>query len=298
MFKNNNLGCLLGLAVGDAIGTTVEFQPRGAFKPVTDMVGGEVFRLEAGQWTDDTSMALCLGQSLIDCNGFNPTDQMVKYLKWYKTGYMSSNERCFDIGNTVSAAFSKYEGTGDPYAGSVEERSAGNGSIMRLAPIPMYFLYDKDMLSYAANSSRITHGQEDCVSACIVLAHMISLALTGHSKEEVLSLPDYNISDKIKYIILNQSYKLDNEIVGSGYVVKSLEAALWAFYKGKSFKECVLLAVNLGDDADTTAAVTGQLAGAYYGYDSIPNGWKEKIAMNEFIYYMAIKLYSNSYNVL
>ncbi len=255
------------------------------------MTGGGAFHLDAGQWTDDTSMALCLGQSLLDCNGFNPIDQMGKYLKWYNNGYMSSNGRCFDIGNTVSTALSKYERTGDPYAGSTHERSAGNGSIMRLAPIPMYYLYDKDMLSYAGNSSKITHGHEDCVSACVVLAHMTKMSLTGHSKEEILSLPDCFVTDKIKNIIINQTYKHESEIVGSGYVVKSLEAALWAFYKGKSFKDCVLLAVNLGDDADSTGAITGQLAGAYYGYDSIPKGWKDKIAMHDLIYDMALKLY-------
>lgn len=291
MISDKYIGCLVGLAVGDAIGTTIEFKPKGSFEPVTNITGGGVFRLDAGQWTDDTSMALCLGQSLLDCNGFNPTDQMVKYLKWRNNGYMSSNGRCFDIGNTVAAALSNFERTGDPYAGSTHERSAGNGSIMRLAPIPMYYLHDKNMLSYAGNSSKITHGHEDCVSACVVLAHMTKMSLTGHSKEEILSLPDCFVSDKIKNILLNKSYMDDDNIVGSGYVVKSLEAALWAFYKGKSFKDCVLFAVNLGDDADSTGAITGQLAGAYYGYDSIPKGWKEKIAMHDLIIEMAKELY-------
>lgn len=291
MLEDKYLGCLFGLAVGDAIGTTVEFQPRESFEPVTDLTGGGVFSLQAGQWTDDTSMALCLGQSLLDCNGFNPKDQMDKYLQWLNNGYMSSNGECFDIGNTVSAALSKYKRTGKPYAGSVEERSAGNGSIMRLAPIPMFYLNDKDMLSYAANSSRTTHGHEDCTSACVVMANMIKMALLGHDKDKIFSLPDCYVSGKIKNIIINQTYKNDSEIVGSGYVVKSLEAGLWAFYKGNSFKDCVLLAVNLGEDADTTGAITGQLAGAYYGYDSIPTDWVEKIAMRDVIYDMAIKFY-------
>jgi len=292
MIKDKYMGCLFGLAVGDAIGTSVEFKPRGTFFPVTDMTGGGTFGLKAGQWTDDTSMALCLGQSLLDCNGFNAKDQIDKYLRWRAGGYMSSNGRCFDIGNTVSQALNKYKITGDPYAGSTYERSAGNGSIMRLAPIPMRFLNDEKMLDYAAKSSSVTHGHEDCVSACIVLANMIKLAFLGKSKEDMLvSMPAVSISKNIKNIIAHQTYTTDNDIIGSGYVVKSLEAALWAFNKGNSFKECVLLAVNLGDDADTTGAITGQLAGAYYGFNSIPEKWSKSIALYDVIHDMTAGLY-------
>ena len=111
-------GALLGLAVGDAIGTTLEFEPRGSFEPITDMVGGGPFGLAPGQWTDDTSMALCLAASLIDCNGFNARDQMERYCRWRDDGYMSSTGTCFDIGNTVASALRRYEATGNPVAGS------------------------------------------------------------------------------------------------------------------------------------------------------------------------------------
>lgn len=292
MFYNRYIGCLIGLAIGDAIGTSVEFKPRGSFEPVTDMLGGGVFTLHPGEWTDDTSMALCLAQSLIDCNGFDANDQMKKYLKWREYGYMSSNGRCFDIGNTVAAALDHFKITGNPYAGSTHERSAGNGSIMRLAPIPMFFIHDDNMLDYAAKSSRTTHGQEDCISGCVLLSHMIKLALAGYPKDDILSLPNYALSDKIKDVVLNQTYKNEIGIVGSGYVVKSLEAALWAFYKGNSFKECVLLAVNLGDDADTTGAIAGQLAGAFYGYDNIPVEWIDKIVMKDTIISIASKIHT------
>ena len=139
-------GCLLGLAAGDATGTTVEFSAPGTFPTVTDMTGGGPFRLQPGQWTDDTSMALCLAESLIARNGFDARDQMTLYTRWYLNGYLSSNGRCFDIGNTVKAALSKFAQTGEPVAGSTEPNTAGNGSLMRLAPIPMAYAENPDAL--------------------------------------------------------------------------------------------------------------------------------------------------------
>ena len=130
-------GCLLGIAIGDAVGTTLEFKPPGSFKPISDMVGGGPFRLKPGEWTDDTSMALCLATSLVEKNGFDPREEMDRYSRWWKEGYLSSNGVCFDIGNTVATALRQYQKTGDPIAGSISPHSAGNGCIMRLAPMPM-----------------------------------------------------------------------------------------------------------------------------------------------------------------
>ena len=124
-------GCLLGLAAGDAVGTTVEFSPRGTFEPVSDMVGGGPFNLRPGEWTDDTSMALCLAVSLLECGGFDARDQIERYCRWVGTGYLSSNGRCFDIGGTVSQALDAFQRTGDPFSGSTDPWSAGNGCIMR-----------------------------------------------------------------------------------------------------------------------------------------------------------------------
>jgi ADP-ribosyl-[dinitrogen reductase] hydrolase len=132
-------GCLVGLAVGDAVGTTVEFKSRGSFPPVTDMTGGGPFGLRPRQWTDDTSMALCLGESLLAHGGFNPRDQMGRYLNWWKWGYMSATGSCFDIGLTVRAALERYEKTGEPYSGSLDPETAGNGSLMRLAPVVLFY---------------------------------------------------------------------------------------------------------------------------------------------------------------
>lgn len=300
--KERYRGCLLGLAVGDAVGTTLEFRDPGTFEPITDMVGGGPFNLQPGQWTDDTSMALCLGESLIIRNGFDPTDQMNRYLRWYRDGYFSSTGVCFDIGNTVRAALRHYEMTSNSFAGSTDSLSAGNGSIMRLAPVPMFYAGDfETAVAHAASSSYTTHAASASVSGCQYLGALIVGALRGEDKETLLS-PHYTPVPgfwKKTFLvpeiaeIADGSYKERNppDIVGSGYVVKSLEAALWAFYNSQDYRQGCLMAANLGDDADTTAAVYGQLAGAYYGESGIPLSWREKLAKGRIIEAMADKLY-------
>lgn len=298
-------GCLLGLAAGDAVGTTVEFKPPGTFPPVRDMVGGGPFGLKPGEWTDDTSMALCLAESLVNCQGFDPADQMNRYLRWWQEGHLSSNGRCFDIGNTVSAALGRYRQSGNPFAGSTDPRSAGNGSLMRLAPVPLFYANAPEKaIHYSAESSKTTHGASACVDACRYFAGLLVGALHGLSKEELLTrrfspvpgLYDRSLLCPEIDAIACGSFKGKNPpaIVGSGYVVKSLEAALWAFYHGADFQEGCLLAVNLGDDADTTAAIYGQIAGAWYGVDAIPVGWVEKLANYELIDQLAGGLYEQS----
>jgi len=281
-------GCLLGLACGDAVGTTLEFKPRGSFEPITDMVGGGPFNLEAGQWTDDTSMALCLAESLIEKKGFEPLDQMERYVRWYRTGYLSSTGVCFDIGGTTASALRRLEKTHDPFSGPTDSHSAGNGSLMRLAPVPLFFFPDRDaMIFYAGESSRTTHGAQVCIDACRLFASILYNALSGMDKERVLFDHDEAIveSPAIRET-LKGSYKgkKENQIQGIGYVVKSLEAALWCFYETETFKEALLRAANLGDDADTTTAICGQVAGAYYGIHSIPCEWLGKISLNPHIF--------------
>ena len=191
-------GCLLGLAVGDALGTTLEFKPPGSFEPIDDMVGGGPFRLLPGQWTDDTSMALCLATSLVECGGFDAADQMQRYVRWWREGYLSSTGSCFDIGNTVSAALSRFLRDGDPYAGSTDPYSAGNGSLMRLAPVPMYFAgHAAKAIAMAADSSRTTHRAPEAVDACRYFAGLLIRALQGVDKETLLS-PGYCLIDVVQ----------------------------------------------------------------------------------------------------
>jgi ADP-ribosyl-[dinitrogen reductase] hydrolase len=190
-------GCLIGLAVGDALGTTLEFKSPGTFTPIDDMVGGGPFGLDPGEWTDDTSMALCLAESLIECKGFDPVDQMERYLMWYRKGHLSSTGTCFDIGNTCSSAISKFESSGEPYCGSTDSHSAGNGSLMRLAPVPLFFASNpEEAIEMSGNSSRTTHGAETCVSACRYFAALIVGAINNVDKKVLLSrkycsIPDY-----------------------------------------------------------------------------------------------------------
>ncbi len=287
-------GCLLGLAVGDAVGTTVEFKPRGQFKPLSDMVGGGPFRLEPGQWTDDTSMALCLATSLVERGAFDARDQMDRYCRWQHEGYLSSNGRCFDIGNTVTAALRRYQETDDPFAGSSDPQSAGNGSIMRLAPIPMFFFPDEDaVVEHAGESSRTTHAAAECVDACRLLGLILCRALAGQDHDELLSgVSGHTTSSEKIAAIARGDYasKSESEIRGTGYVVESLEAALWCFAGTDSFEAAILRAANLGDDADTTAAICGQVAGAHYGEAGIPPQWLERLAKKDDIAALADRL--------
>ena len=298
-------GCLLGLAAGDALGTTLEFKRPGTFEPIDDMIGGGPFPLEAGQWTDDTSMALCLAASLIEVDDFDPMDQMQRYVRWWREGYMSSIGYCFDIGNTTRDALSGFERTGDPYSGPTDPMSAGNGSLMRLAPVPMYFAGNsQEAIDRSADSSKTTHGAREAIDACRYFAGLLVGALSGVDKGTLLSasycpvegLWDRSpLSEKIA-TIADGSYKRRKppEIKGTGYVVDTLEAVLWAFYHTDNFRDGVLKVANLGEDADTTAAICGQIAGAHYGVESIPSEWRQKLTMSAEITSMADRLYEHA----
>lgn len=286
-------GCLLGLASGDAVGTTVEFRAKDSFTPLTTMQGGGPFNLKVGQWTDDTSMALCLAQSLVTCKGFDAGDQMNRYLNWWRWGYFSSTGECFDIGGTVARALGKFALDGNPYAGSEAPDSAGNGSLMRLAPAVLYYYPDRQQaLEFAEASSRTTHAAPEAIASCRLFAQYLLNALSGKDKEETLSaLEELPPQENLRQLALG-SYrqKPRSAIHGTGYCVQSLEAALWCFYHGADFEETILLAANLGDDADTTAAIAGQLAGAFYGVEGIPEAWRDRLWQYEDIDALARQL--------
>jgi ADP-ribosylglycohydrolase len=294
-------GALLGLATGDALGTTLEFTRKGDVDPIDDMIGGGPFGLPPGYWTDDTSMALCLAESLVERNAFDPHDQMTRYVRWWREGHWSSTGTCFDIGNTTRAALARFEAGGGPFAGSADVNSAGNGSLMRLAPVALRYAYDPaHAVRYAAHSSRTTHAAREAVDACRYFAALLVGALMGHDKSELLSDRfaargvDWSLQPLAPAIdaIAAGSFreKTEHEIRASGYVVHTLEAALWAFSRTSNFRDGALLAVNLGEDADTTAAVYGQLAGAYYGAHAIPENWRSKVVKREEIERLASAL--------
>lgn len=299
---NRFRGALLGCALGDALGTTVEFQPPGTFEPVTDIVGGGPFGLKAGEWTDDTSMMYCLAHSLLRKRGFDLHDQIELYRLWWQDGVFSVNGRCFDIGNTVLDALHRYVDTGLVKAGSDDSMSAGNGSLMRLAPVPMY-CYDsfEEAVHLGGESSLTTHGAVEAVDACRYFSGLLWGALHGEPKQKLLEglyspiegFWDRNpLCPSVRRIVEQADYKWKaaGDIRGSGYVLHSLEAALWAFHGTDDFISGVLKAVNLGEDADTTGAIFGQLAGAYYGERTLPTAWLKKLAWVNVFYLKAEEL--------
>jgi ADP-ribosylglycohydrolase len=291
--NDHRRGALIGLAVGDALGAAVEFKSPGSFVPVTGYRSGGPHRLEAGEWTDDTSMALALADSIASV-GWDLNDQADRYVQWWKTGKYSVNGRCFDIGITTRSALGKFVADKDALAsGDRSDSASGNGSIMRLAPVPIRYagLYPskvEEISRPAEESSLPTHASEQCLSACRYLATVLAALVRGEDRAAVLS-PDWRplrllneikpLHPLIQEVALGSfRQKQPPAIEGSGWVVKSLEASLWAFHNADTFEEAVLKAVNLGDDADTTGAICGQLAGAYWGESQIPESLRSGLA--------------------
>jgi ADP-ribosyl-[dinitrogen reductase] hydrolase len=290
---NHLRGTLIALAVGDALGAAIEFSSPGSFTPVTAYRGGGPHGLKPGEWTDDTSMALALADSIATV-GWDLNDQADRYVQWWKTGKYSVNGQCFDIGITTRNALGNFVAKKNALtSGDRSDRASGNGSIMRLAPVPIGHarLYPdniEELSRLAAESSIPTHASEQCVSACRYLATVLAALIHGEDRGEVLS-PDWrplrllNETKPLHPLIQEVAQgsfqqKQPPAIEGSGWVVKSLEAALWAFHDADTFEEAVLKAVNLGDDADTTGAICGQLAGAYWGESGISESLRSGLA--------------------
>jgi ADP-ribosyl-[dinitrogen reductase] hydrolase len=291
--RDRAIGAFVGLAVGDAIGTTLEFSRRDSRPPLIDMVGGGPFRLQAGQWTDDTSMALCLADSLLACGALDQRDLMQRFIRWWRYGENSCTGDCFDIGGTTRDALARFEDNGDPIAGSVDPHAAGNGSLMRLAPISIFFWADPVAAENAARrQSATTHGARAAMDACGYFSTLLIEAIRGAGKKDALRRRSLGLNSEISAIATGSWERKERDQIGSsGYVVHTLEAALWAVAQAEDFKSAVLLAANLGDDADTVAAVTGQLAGAIWGVASIPKPWRDRLAWSEHIEGLAASLF-------
>ncbi len=274
------IGSLTGLAVGDAIGTTLEFTRRDAQPEITDMVGGGPFNLKPGEWTDDTSMALCLADSLLAHPDLNEADLMTRFWAWYRDGENSVTGRCFDIGMTTRSALQRFHESGAPLAGDTDPHSAGNGSLMRLAPVAIRHHADREKaMSIARRQSRTTHGAEEAVDACAFFCELLVEAISGAPRDQVLTPRSFSGSGAVAEIAGGSFIGLRrDDIRSTGYVVDTLNAALWCVHESDGFDEAVLRAANLGDDADTVAAVTGQLAGALWGDTAIRPWWRQTLA--------------------
>jgi ADP-ribosyl-[dinitrogen reductase] hydrolase len=291
--KDRCLGALVGLSVGDSLGAAVEFMSAGSFEPVTDYRSGGPHRLNPGEFTDDTSLALALADSIANA-GWDLNDQAERYIQWMKHGKYSVNGRCFDIGITTATALGRFLQTKDARtSGLRDEGSSGNGSIMRLAPVPIryhghYPNNIPELAKLAEESSLTTHASQQCLSACRYMALVLSALIHGEDRNKVLSpswgpLAELNAAKPLHPLILAVAHgsfreKQPPAIRGSGWVVQSLEAALWAFHDASNFEEAVLKAVNLGFDADTTGACCGQFAGAFWGESGIAAHLRQGLA--------------------
>lgn len=272
------IGALVGLACGDAVGTTLEFRAPGTFAPIDDMVGGGPFHLSPGEWTDDTSLALCLAESLLDVGFLDPADQLRRYNLWRHHGYLSSNGSCFDIGGATARHLDRFAATGEAFDPNPDQNAAANGSLMRLAAVPIRWHSDPGAASaMSGESSRTTHPATRPVDACRVLGAMTSALIGGAAAAEVLSPTFWQfgpLDPEVTAVVDGSWQRKEPPLIrGTGYCVEALEAALWAVAGADDFRDAILRAANLGDDADTTAAIAGQLAGARWGISGIPESW-------------------------
>lgn len=294
--RDRAVGGLLGLAVGDALGTTLEFRSRDSFPLLTDMVGGGPFGLKPGEWTDDTAMALALGDSLAADADLDAGDLMRRFVDWHEHGTYSCTGQCFDIGITTRQALARWKSSGDPMAGSTDPMSAGNGSLMRLAPVAIRHWRDRARLrDVAARQSRTTHAAAEAVDACVAWADLLADAIEGQPRSAVLRNRSGGYAGGIAEIMAGSwRGRTRGQIRASGYVAHSLEAALWSVGASGGFSGAILRAANLGEDADTTAAITGQLAGALQGACAIPQTWRDRLAWSSRIEDLAHRLFDAS----
>jgi ADP-ribosyl-[dinitrogen reductase] hydrolase len=289
------VGALVGLAIGDALGAPVEFQPRGTFEPVTDLRAGGYFKLPAGAWTDDTAMALCLAESLLEHPSFSPQDLLDRFCRWASNGENTSTSVCVGIGQNTLRVLGNFHRNGTLFAPETRQKSDGNGAAMRLAPVALrHWRNPLDARSIAILQSRTTHYSDLSASACEYLAAILCELIAGRNWSDALRVRLDLESPETILEIANETWHLrsPDSISSSGYVVHTLEAAIWAVETTDSFEEAVLKAVNLGDDADSVGAVAGQLAGARYGLSEIPLRWRDGLAQSKRIVSIAEALVS------
>lgn len=298
---------MFGHAVGDALGVPVEFCRRDILKqnPVTDMIGFGTYNLPAGCWSDDTSMSLCALESLSK-GSLDYNDIMRNFGRWYCYSEFTAEGYVFDIGGTCLAAIHNYIDLGIPVnkCGIANEQSNGNGSLMRIHPFVLYAFYNdinnSDFTRMIIKASSLTHAHAISTDGCTIYAYVLRSLLENPSKESVYKGLNAASYDDVYYppnayykrLLEQDISKIDaDNIKSSGYVVDSLEAAIWCLLTTDSYKECVLKAVNLGGDTDTIAAIAGGLAGALYGLDSIPENWLDTLKKRDYIDQMCKNAY-------
>lgn len=293
-------GSMLGLAVGDALGAPWEFQPIPK-KGIADMVENDISRLrniKKGQWTDDTALALCIADALIKNKKIEYRAIMDNFVKWLFQGFMTPQGCSTGMGTTTMEAILDYNMTGNYFSGKEEAEKAGNGSIMRIAPLALFYTNKYDTSFICAQSSLLTHATPECVEGCALLGKIISRCFYYKSKEDILFDGHWKYDfkeDHINSLIDGKWIKLNKEeLRGSAYVIDTLQIAFWCFYHTSSFEDAVKTAVEIYGDTDTQGAVVGQIAGAYYGIESIPEKWLSQLAWRKIITKLAEQLYKIS----
>lgn len=312
---NYVLDGVMGLCVADALGVPVEFEDRDSLSknPVVDMRAYGTYNQPQGTWSDDSSMTLCLVDSL--SKGLDYNNVMVKFLNWINDGEYSPHGEVFDIGvGTRKALFRFQEGITPLECGGKSEWDNGNGSLMRILPILFYlksvygtdFLDNDESFEIIHNVSALTHGHERSLMCCGIY---ISVALMLLDEMDVKTAVELGIYKAMEYYRRQDDFRTElrhfvnlekkdfinfpvEKIKSSGYVIDTLEAAIWCLLNTNDYKTCVLKAVNLGNDTDTVAAIAGGLAGLKYGNENIPKDWVEVIVNRKYIEDLCNKLYT------
>ncbi|AYB30923.1 ADP-ribosylglycohydrolase family protein [Chryseolinea soli] len=300
----NITSCFLGLAIGDALGVPVEFKGRSYFsnQPVRGMLGYGTWNQPPGTWSDDSSLTFCLAESLVA--GYDLNDIGKKFVAWYSNGYWGAHHKLFDVGGTTRVALARIRDGEDPkFAGELDEDSNGNGSLMRIAPAPLYFCNETDEVLFERikEISSVTHGHFRSVLSCFIFSKVMIELFKGEDKSSALQnaveatkdfshRSEFNVAELEKFdrVLSGKIQHVHaNQISSSGYVLHTLEAALWCFLNTDSYRDAVLKAVNLGGDTDTTGCVAGALAGLYYGESSLPMEWTIALAREKDIIKLA-----------
>lgn len=282
-FLNRARGCLMGLAIGEAMGSAVEYLPRDAFDPVTGLTGGGPLDLAPGEWTDGTAMALCLAQSLLATETVEQDDFMTRLAGWLTRGANTPQGRCLAVGTTTRAAIESFIADDEASAGSEDARAAGNGSLIRLAPLAIYAVRQPGVARFlSSKQSRATHATIEVLDACDLLTAMLVDALQGLPRDRVLRPRVMQLTPNTLAINAGEwREKSRDQLRSSAYVIDTLDAAVWSVGTTDSFADAVLTAANLGGDAAGVAAVAGQLAGAIHGAASIPPEWRAAVAWSD-----------------
>lgn len=293
-----SLNILFGTAIGDALGVPVEFSSRESLKkdPVTGMRAFGMHNQAAGTWSDDTALTLCTASCI--ANGFDINVLAQNFISWYRKGLWSATGEVFDIGITTTNAISRLEAGVSPLkSGSTSESENGNGSLMRIAPLALMLYNKPQQQRYAITSqvSSITHAHIRSVTACIYFVELLRLINNDTSIDEAyetlskvmpprliqFGVPQHEINVFHNFFQHDIRLLSETEIQSTGYVLHTLEAAVWSVLTSVSFEQAVLKAVNLGGDTDTTAAVAGALAATYWGFETIPSDWRQIIPLHE-----------------